>query len=102
VPVLIPREVKKVTRKAHIVSDPLLNVDEAAEELGMSPKTIRNWIAVKQIEFVKVGDSKFAPVRIRKSVVDAIKRRGTKAVFDLEKKGPTSVGAEVEVARETA
>jgi excisionase family DNA binding protein len=79
-----------------------LNVEEAAEELGMSPKTIRNWIALAQIEYVKVGESKYAPVRIRKSVVDAKKRKGTKAVFDLEKKGPGSVGAEANDAREFA
>ncbi|HTF69764.1 MAG TPA: helix-turn-helix domain-containing protein [Edaphobacter sp.] len=100
---MITRSAKKGTRKAHIVNDPLLNVDEAAEELGMSPKTIRNWIALEQIEFVKVGDSKFAPVRIRKSVVDAKKRKGTKQVFDLEKKGPASVSVPEEGnARESA
>lgn len=51
----------------------LLNVHQAAEQLGLRDKTIRNWIALRRIEFVKVG----AAVRIRQSEIDRIVRSGT-------------------------
>jgi excisionase family DNA binding protein len=33
----------------------LLSVDEAAQYLGVSPGTLRNWLSMRRLEFVKVG-----------------------------------------------
>jgi excisionase family DNA binding protein len=33
----------------------LLTVDAAAQYLGVSPGTLRNWLSMKRIEYVKVG-----------------------------------------------
>jgi excisionase family DNA binding protein len=33
----------------------LLSVDAAAAYLGISPGTLRNWISMRRIEYVKVG-----------------------------------------------
>lgn len=47
--------------------DALLNIDKAAEYLGMSPLTLRNWVRDRQIEYVKIGRL----VRFRRSTLDA-------------------------------
>jgi excisionase family DNA binding protein len=39
----------------------LLSVDEAAEYLGISAGTLRNWISMRRIEYVKVGGKPFRP-----------------------------------------
>jgi len=33
----------------------LLSVDQAADYLGISPGTLRNWLSLKRLEYVKVG-----------------------------------------------
>ena len=33
----------------------LLSIDEAAQYLGISPGTMRNWLSMRRIEHVKVG-----------------------------------------------
>ncbi len=33
----------------------LLSVDAAAQYLGVSPGTLRNWVSMRRIEYVKVG-----------------------------------------------
>ena len=33
----------------------LLSVEEAAQYLGISPGTLRNWLSMRRIEHVKVG-----------------------------------------------
>jgi excisionase family DNA binding protein len=33
----------------------LLSVDEAAEYLGISTGTLRNWMSMRRVEFVKIG-----------------------------------------------
>jgi excisionase family DNA binding protein len=33
----------------------LLSVDDAAQYLGISPGTLRNWISMRRIDYVKVG-----------------------------------------------
>lgn len=38
-----------------VVPGQLLPVDHAAEYLGISPGTLRNWISARRIEYVKVG-----------------------------------------------
>jgi excisionase family DNA binding protein len=52
----------------------LLNVHEVATRLGLKDKTIRQWIALRKIEFVKAG----AAVRVRQSEIDRIIRSGTR------------------------
>ena len=34
---------------------PLLSVEQAAEYLGVSPGTLRNWLSARRIAYVKVG-----------------------------------------------
>ena len=50
----------------------LLNVAEVGRALGMSPKTIRNWLALGKLRFFKIGRS----VRIAESEVLGILARG--------------------------
>lgn len=33
----------------------LLSVEAAAQQLGIAPGTLRNWISMRRIEYVKVG-----------------------------------------------
>lgn len=52
----------------------LLNVAEAAERLGLSPFTVRTWIARRRIAFVKVGPR---AVRISEAEIDRLVNQGT-------------------------
>ena len=36
-------------------SGPLMTVQEAADYLGVSPGTLRNWLSARRLPFVKVG-----------------------------------------------
>ena len=51
----------------------LLNVRQVAEQLGLRDNTIRKWIALRKIEYIKAGSA----VRIRQSEIDRIVRSGT-------------------------
>ena len=51
----------------------LLTVDETAAELGLRPKTVRQKIWRREIEYVKVGGA----VRIRADVVDRLIEQST-------------------------
>ena len=76
----------------------LLNVQEAAAQLGLKEKTIRQWIALRKIEYIKAGSA----VRIRQSEVDRIVRSGTIARIesnDLHRNGETETSGS-ELARE--
>jgi len=46
---------------------PLLTIDVAANQLGISPGTLRNWISAKRIEYVKIGRL----TRLTQSAIDA-------------------------------
>jgi excisionase family DNA binding protein len=50
--------------------DPLLTVGQAAERLGTPERFVRRLIAERRIEFVKFGEARCSPVRIRVSVLD--------------------------------
>ena len=39
------------------ITGALLNVDEVARALGMSPRTIRNWMALGKLRYFKMGRS---------------------------------------------
>jgi excisionase family DNA binding protein len=52
----------------------LLNVQQAATRLGLKEKTIRQWIALRKIQYIKAG----AAVRIEQSEINRIIRSGTK------------------------
>jgi excisionase family DNA binding protein len=51
----------------------LLNVEEAAERLGLKPRTVRKWILTRKITFIHVGRS----VRISSRVVAGIIKQNT-------------------------
>ena len=53
--------------------DGLLNVRQVAIQLGLKDRTIRQWIALRKIEYVKAGTA----VRIRQAEIDRIIRSGT-------------------------
>ncbi|PYS12209.1 MAG: DNA-binding protein [Acidobacteria bacterium] len=48
-------------------------VKEAAEQLGLSPKTIRDWIWQRKIEFFRVGGR---AIRIRQAEIDRLLDEG--------------------------
>jgi len=51
----------------------LLTVAEAAAQLGMKESTVRQWIWLRQIDFVKVGRS----VRLKAETLDRLVEMGT-------------------------
>ena len=51
----------------------MLKIDEAAQQLGMSPATLRAWVWRRKIEYTRLGRA----VRISETVVDALLERGT-------------------------
>jgi excisionase family DNA binding protein len=67
---------------SHVSADPiepLLDVRKAAELLGISPKTLRDWIQARKIEYVKVGTRvMFQPASIRQFVAANTRRAASK------------------------
>ena len=55
------------------MSGNLLNVNEVAHLLGLKPATLRAWILLRKIEFVRVGRA----VRIPRKSVDEFIERNT-------------------------
>lgn len=55
-----------------------LTVRQAANELGLRERTIRQWIWRRQIEFCKIGGA----VRIPATVIDRIIEQGTVPAHD--------------------
>ena len=47
--------------------DRLLTIDEAAEYLGQSPRTVRRKIAAREIPAVRLSSSPFGRLRIREA-----------------------------------
>ncbi len=60
---------------------PLLSVEQAADYLGVRPGTLRNWLSVRRITYVKVG-------RLTKIPLPALERfvrdNTVEAVEDVE------------------
>jgi len=59
----------------------LLNTEEFAAALGLSPKTIRNWVWTRRVSYLRVGRA----IRFRPETVEEILNRG--AVPALEQRG---------------
>jgi excisionase family DNA binding protein len=55
------------------VTEELLTVQEAARRLGLKNKTIRRWIRLRRIEFIRAGER---AVRISSMEVDRIIEAG--------------------------
>jgi excisionase family DNA binding protein len=51
----------------------LLSVTEFADALGLSPKTIRQWVWMRRVSYVRVGRA----IRFRPETVTEILNRGT-------------------------
>lgn len=51
----------------------LLNVEEFAAALGLSPRTIRQWIWMRRVPFIRVGRA----IRFQPETVNEIINRGT-------------------------
>jgi excisionase family DNA binding protein len=49
----------------------LLTVEEFADAVGMSPKTIRQWVWMRRVPFLRVGRA----IRFRPSTVEEILKR---------------------------
>jgi excisionase family DNA binding protein len=69
----VSRFVKEMAMK----NEPARTVKEAAEELGLSPATIRLWIRQRKIGYVRLGRA----VRIPPSEIRRIVERGTVAAI---------------------
>ncbi len=52
--------------------DSLLSVPQAAKRLGIAPKTMRNWMSLRKIEYIKIGGSS----KIRESEIERIINAG--------------------------
>ncbi len=51
----------------------LLSVAEFAESVGLSPKTVRQWVWMRRVSYVRVGRA----IRFRQETVKEILDRGT-------------------------
>lgn len=51
----------------------LLTVEEFADAVGLSPKTIRQWVWMRRVPYVRVGRA----IRFRRETVEEILNRGT-------------------------
>jgi excisionase family DNA binding protein len=51
----------------------LLNIDETAKRLGVSPRTIRGWLYRGELAYVRVGKK---AIRIEESVVERLIEKG--------------------------
>lgn len=51
----------------------LLKVAEFADAVGLSPKTIRQWVWMRRVSYVRVGRA----IRFRPETVEEILNRGT-------------------------
>jgi excisionase family DNA binding protein len=61
------------------MKDSLLTIDEVAETLRIRSKTVRKWVYLGKLQFVKIGRS----VRVRRSVVETLIREGTRRTGQL-------------------
>jgi excisionase family DNA binding protein len=57
---------RKMAPQIPAISRALLSVDQAAQQLGISTGTMRNWISVRRIAHVKVGRL----TRIQQAAID--------------------------------
>lgn len=44
--------------------------EEVAAYIGVTPRTISNWVQEGRIPFLKLGDAKQSPIRFPKSAID--------------------------------
>lgn len=51
------------------MTEQLLTIQEAAQRLNLRPKTLRRWIALRKIEFIKAGER---AVRISSAEIDRV------------------------------
>ena len=51
----------------------LLSIREFASELGLSPRTVQQWVWLRRVPFVRVGRA----IRFRRETVQEILDRGT-------------------------
>jgi len=55
------------------MTDRLQTIDEAAERLRLKPRTVRRWVFLRKVNYIKVG----ASVRIPESEIQRIIDEGT-------------------------
>jgi hypothetical protein len=62
------------------LDDPVYDTKGAANYIGVSPKTLERYrlTGIPPIEYIKLHDGPRAPVRYRKSVLDALLAAGTR------------------------
>jgi excisionase family DNA binding protein len=56
----------KVTKLDPLIEN-LVTVEELAGALGIAPKTVRNWVALRQIPFLRIGGK----TRFRRRSIEA-------------------------------
>jgi excisionase family DNA binding protein len=67
------KESKGILRGMKATQRNLLNTEEFAAALGLSPKTVRQWTWTRRVSFVRVGRA----IRFRPETVDEIVNRGS-------------------------
>lgn len=58
----------------------LLTVNESAEQLGLSSRTVWAWIYARKLEVVRLGRS----VRVPQAAIDTLIERGTVPALDRQ------------------
>ena len=54
--------VTEISSKKSLFFDNLINLRELSDFLEISPKTIRNWMAMRKIPFLKIGRNVYFPI----------------------------------------
>jgi len=53
----------------------LLTIQEAADQMGLSPWTVRRWIATKRLDVVRLGRALRIPMAsIEKKILDGLRK----------------------------
>lgn len=58
------------------MADKLLTIAEAAERLRIRPRTVRRWVGLRKIEYVKAGKSvRISEIEIQRIIAEGTMRR---------------------------
>ena len=83
------------------MTEELLTIQEAAHRLGLKPKTIRRWVCLRKIEFIKAGER---AVRISSAEVSRIIEAGRtpRLISRGDQERPVAVTHRLPIADTTA
>jgi hypothetical protein len=94
--------------KTHRDTGPLLDAEQAAKHLGITPHAVSRWAQEKKIAHIKLGTARKSPLRFRRGDLDAFigahlipaARQEARKRDSLKERGRNEVHAPTETPRE--